>query len=155
MVTFKKCAFEKDMNDIIQLCGTWWHDSLFFKSYGVEYKVDTQMFLNVYDSGALIYLCGRDEEDELVSCYVGVKTPYMFNSSILAATEIVWCVRKEHRSFKNLYELVKEIEKLMVEENIQVWSLAVSNELKYGSTEKFLRRMGYSFMDRIYSRQRG
>lgn len=155
MVVFKKSEFEKDMNDVIQLCETWWKDSLFFKNYGIPYKVYGDLFFRLKDAGVLIYTCGRNEKEELVSCYVGTKAPYMFNADVLSATEIVWCVRKEDRNYKNLIRLTAAIENLMSDEQILLWNLTVSNEEKYQGTEKFLKRQGYAFMDRIYSKLGG
>lgn len=155
MVVFKKSEFERDMNDVIQLCGTWWQDSLFFKRYKIPYKVHGDLFFRLKDADVLIYTCGRNEKGELVSCYVGARTPYMFNADVPTATEIVWCVRKENRDYKNLIGLTKAVEDLMEKEQILLWNLTISNEEKYQSTEKFLKRRGYFFMDRIYSKYRG
>lgn len=154
MVVFKKSEFERDANDIIQLCGTWWNDSLFYKTYKMQYRVYADFFFRLKDAGFLIYTCGRNEKGELVSCYVGSKSPYMFNPLFMVATEIVWCVRKEDRNFKNLIGLTNAIEDLMKEESIDVWSLAVSNEEQYDSTGAFLCKKEYTLMDKIYSKSK-
>lgn len=140
--------FEKDMKDVIELCGTWWEDSLFYKKYGIRYEVHEELFLQCKDAGILVYTCGRTEEGKLVSCYVGVKSPYMFNKNVMSVAEIVWCVRKENRSFRALIGLVKAIENLMKEENADHWNLNVSNEPHYDNTVKFLENNGYVLMDK-------
>jgi len=152
-VIYEKGNWEKDSNDILELCGTWWKDSLFYKLYNIEYNVDINLFQTIYKSGSLIYTVGR-ENDKLISCYVGIKSPYLFNPSIITASEVVWCVRKENRSFKNLIGLMRAIEKLMKEEDIFQWNLNVSNEEKYNSTGKFLESKGYDFMDKCFTKIR-
>jgi len=151
-LVYGKGNWEKDRDDIIDLCGTWWEDSLFFKLYGIKYNVDVDMFNKVKEYGALIYTVGRDENGRLISCYVGSKSPYMFNPSVLAATEIVWCIRKENRKFKHLVRLIYEIEKLMTNENVIQWNLNVSNEEIYAGLEKFLTSRRYDFMDKCFTK---
>ena len=143
--------FEKDFEDVIELCGTWWNESLFYKLYGIEYSVDKEWFKTIKNYG-LIYTCGR-QDGKLVSCYVGIKSPYMSNPKVMTSNEIVWCVRKENRSYRELIELMIAIEKLMKENNIELWNLAVSNENIYESTGNFLERKKYKLMDKIYSRR--
>ena len=155
MIIYGNTEWEKDLNDVIDLCKTWWKDSLFYKLYGVEYKVDINLFETVKNSGQLIYTLGRNENNKLISCYVGVKSPYMFNPSLMTASEIVWCVRKEERCFKNLVGLMRAVENLMKSENIMQWNLNVSNEEKYNSTCQFLESRGYDFMDRCFTKLKG
>ena len=143
--------FEKDFEDVIELCGTWWKDSLFYKLYGIEYSVDKQWF-NTLKNYGLIYICGR-KGDKLVSCYVGIKSPYMFNPKVMTSNEIVWCIRKENRCYKELISLMEAIDDLMKKNNIELWNLAVSNENIYESTGNFLERRKYKLMDKIYSRR--
>ena len=151
MTEYSTGDFEKDMADVVELCGTWWNDSLFYKLYGIEFSVDKSWFRLIKDYG-LIYTCGR-QEGNLVSCYVGIKTPYMFNPSVMTANEIVWCVHKDYRNYRELIGLMKAIDNLMFINNIQLWNLAVSNEEKYNSTGEFLEKKNYNLMDKIYSRR--
>src|SRR3990167_680951 len=145
--------FEKDMADVVELCGTWWNDSLFYKLYNIPFNVDTTWFRIIKEHG-LIYTCGR-QDGKLVSCYVGLKTPYMFNPSVMTANEIVWCVHKDYRNYRKLIGLMKAIEDLMEKNDIKLWNLAVSNEEKYLPTAEFLERQGYNFMDRCYPKYQG
>jgi hypothetical protein len=154
MIIYGQDNFEKDMEDVIELCSTWWEDSLFFKTYGIEYAVDEALFVNLKNMGLLIYTIGRDINGQAISCYVGFKSPYMFNKNTLSANEVVWCVHKEHRNFRNLVGLMNAIEDLMFKENISLWNLNVSNESVYNSTGEFLERKGYTFMDKVYSKQK-
>lgn len=155
MIVYEKGEWKKDRDDIIELCGTWWKDSLFYKLYNVEYKVDVDLFENVKNAGSLIYTTGRNNNGVLISCYVGIKSPYMFNTEFITASEIVWCIRKEDRCFRNLISLIKSIDNLMHEENVMQWNLNVSNEEKYNSTQKFLESKGYSFMDKCFTKLKG
>jgi hypothetical protein len=152
MITYGQYQFEKDMRDVIALCGSWWKDSLFYKTYGIDYDVDIDFFRSLYKTGYLFYTCGRDDDNVLISCYVGVKQPYLFNKNLLSAHEIVWCIDKPHRNFKNLVGLLKAIEDLMSNNKIIIWNLNVSNESVYNNTGEFLNRKGYTFMDKIYSK---
>ncbi len=154
MIIYGIDNFEQDMEDIIELCSTWWEDSLFFKTYGMEYAVDKTLFRNLKDVGLLVYTIGRDINGQIISCYVGCKSPYMFNAKVLSCNEIVWCVDKEYRNFRNLVGLMNAIEDLMFKENITLWNLNVSNESAYNSTGDFLERKGYTFMDKCYSKQK-
>ena len=152
---YKKSEWVKDRDEIEELCGTWWEDSLFYKLYGIKYKVDMNLFETMNKSGALIYTVGRDVHGKLISCYVGIKSPYIFNTEIITASEIVWCIRKEYRNFKNLVSLIKAIQTLMEEENIFQWNLNVSNEKKYDSTGSFLESKKYAFMDKCFTKLKG
>ena len=153
MIIYGKTEWERDFKEVIELCGTWWKESLFYKLYGIEYDVDVDLFQRLKDAEGLIYTIGR-ENGMVISCYVGIKSPYLFNPKVLTATEVVWCIRKENRCFKNLVCLIRAIETLMDEENLKLWNLNVSNEEKYESTGKFLTLKGYDFMDKCFSKLR-
>ena len=143
--------FEKDFKDVIELCSTWWEESLFYKLYGIQYSVDKDWFRTIKNYG-LIYTCGRQKE-KIISCYVGIKSPYMFNPNVMTSNEIVWCVRRENRSYRELIDLMIAIDDLMRKNNIELWNLAVSNEQIYDSTGNFLEKKKYKLMDKIYSRR--
>lgn len=134
------------------MCSEWWKDSKFYKEYGVEYSISKDFFNLLRSQNALIYTVGRDENNEIISCYVGVKQPYLFNNKIMSAHEIVWCVKKEYRNFRTLVGLVDAIEKLMEDEKILIWNLNVSNELKYNNIGRYLEKRNYNFMDKVYSK---
>ncbi len=155
MIVYKTGDWETDRDAIIELCGTWWKDSLFYKLYKVDYKVDLNLFEIVKNAGGLIYTTGWDDYGKLVSCYVGIKSPYMFNRDLITVAEVVWCIRKENRCFKNLVGLIKAIERLMERESIVLWNLNVSNEEKYNSTGKFLEAKGYYLMDKCFTKITG
>jgi hypothetical protein len=152
-VKFEKGEWDKDAQDIIDLCGSWWEDSLFFKTYNIEYAVDRELFDNLKNANMLVYTIGRSANGKIISCFVGVKSPYMFNKNLTSCSEIVWCIDKEHRNFRNLVGLLGAIEDLMEEEKIMMWNLNVSNEIHYNKTGDFLERRGYTFMDKVYSKQ--
>lgn len=151
---FGQGDFEQDMEDVVDLCSKWWDESLFCQTYGVPYRVHKYFFRAVRQSGALIYTIGRDDSGIAKACYVGIKMPYMFNPAILSASEIVWCVDRGVRSFQVLKNLLKEIDILMVEHNVKLWGLAVSNSPQFNALDRVLQRSGYTFMDRMHTRFR-
>jgi hypothetical protein len=155
MLKFGQGNFDDDIKDVVELCSRWWKDSLFYKTYSINYSVDENLFRTMWESGFLVYTCGRDEEGKLIACYVAVKQPYMFNPYVMSAHEIVWCIDKEHRNFKNLMALLKAIELLMEKYKIIIWNLNISNENVYNNTGKVLERRGYTFMDKVYSKLKG
>jgi hypothetical protein len=150
---FYRGEFETDMSDVIALCSRWWGDSLFHRSYGVDYNVHVDFFRQLHKSGHLIYTVGRDDNTgQAIACYVGIKVPYMFNPGIVSASEVVWCVDKGHRSYRHLIRLLDAIDRLMDESGVDLWGLAVSNVDLYDSLGVVLAHRGYVFMDRIYTR---
>lgn len=154
MITYSQIDFEKDYEGVVKLCGSWWEDSLFFKLYGIKYSLNKELFEGIFKAGIILALIGKDK-GKIVSCYVGVKHPYQFNARVLTATEIVWCLDKEYRTFKNLVGLLNAIEKLMVANNINLYFLAASQESKYAALEALLIRRKFNLIDSIYSKYLG
>ena len=152
---FGRTTFEKDCDDVYNLCETWWEDSLFYKLYKIEYGVDTSLFRTIDIAGGLIYTVGRNDEGKAIACYVGFKSPYMFNKNVTCANEVVWCVHKDHRNLQNLKSLLDAVDQLMLEEECLLWNLNVSNEPKYGRLGYFLEKLGYNLMDKCYSMYKG
>lgn len=153
MMTFKTADFETDLKTMIDVCGKWWKDSLFFKSYAIEYNVNVELFRSLFLSGVFIYSIGY-QDDKAISVYAGVKTPYMFNSSIMVLTEVVWCVDKDYRSYKNVLELLKQVDLLAEQNEIDIYSLAVSNTEQFEPLKRLLPRRGYILMDNMFIKRR-
>jgi len=151
MIEYSQIKLEEGYDEIVSLCGTWWKDSLFYKLYGIDYKVDKEVFLSLEKSGILILLVGR-EEGKMIACYAGIKHPYVFNPTVVTASEIVWCLDKEHRTFRNLMGLFSAIDDVMKKNNVVLYFLAVSQEGKYEALEKILERKGLDRMDAVYSK---
>lgn len=151
---FKTTTYEEDYKIATELCGRWWKDSLFYKTYGVEYKVHKPLFDAMYDMGALIYTIGY-VDDEPAGCYIAIKQPYMFNPAYNMMTEIVWCLDEKYRGFRNLVALLNEIDRLGRESDCQLYSLAVSNEEEYNSLHRVLGSKNFTNMDHVFMRRIG
>lgn len=151
---FKQTTYEQDYEIVVDLCAKWWPDSLFFKTYGIEYKVHKTMFDAANESGILVYTIGYID-DEPAGCYIGVKQPYMFNPEYNLLTEIVWCLDEKYRGFKNLMELLGEVERLGSENDCQLYSLAVSSASEYDGLQKILDAKGFVNMDHVFMKKLG
>jgi hypothetical protein len=135
--------------EVVDLCGSWWQDSLFYKTYRIPYNVDKKLFDCANESGALISVVGR-EDGKVIAAYVGIKQPYIFNPEYTIAVECVWCLHAEHRTLRNALGLLDQVEKAMDKHDIDIVSLAVSAEPKYKSLAKLLERRRFVLMDDIY-----
>jgi len=152
MIKYSKGTI-KDYDKIVELGETWWEDSLFYKLYGIEFKPSRAIFEELDKLGALFVILGK-VDDRLISCYVGAKSPYPFNPSIMTVVEFVWCIHKDYRTFKNLMGLLKEIDRVMLEEHVNFYSLAVSEEERYDSLAKIMSREKFNKMETEYSKFR-
>ncbi len=115
-----------DVDDVIELCATWWEDSSFYKNTGMPFEVNKEYFKRLYDRGYLIIVLGRDvETKQLVACYIASKSPYHFNKNYLMANEIVWCIHKDYRDGKEVFNLLIAIEMAMKGNKINMYSLAL------------------------------
>ena len=152
---FGKTTFDKDLSDVLELCGTWWKESLFYKLYKIEYDVDISFFEVINTVQGLMYTVGRNSSGKAIACYVGFKAPYMFNKNVFSANEVVWCVHKDYRNLQNLKSLLDAIDQLMLDEKVELWNLNVSNERQYDKLGEFLEKLGYNLMDKCYSNYKG
>ena len=140
---------EQDMHDIAELAGSWWDDSLFFKTFGIGYKPDMAMYKTLFDGEILLMILGRHKEtDQLISCYAAVVFPYQFNIDIKMATEFVWCIHADYRNSRIFFELLKEIAKVMAEKNMRLYTLSVSQEEKFAVLDKNLSYLMF-FLKRV------
>lgn len=139
-------------DEVVELCGTWWNDTLFYKLYGIEYKPCKEIFVQAEKMGLLVPILGRNEEGKLVSCYLGMKCPYPFNTSVMTVMEFTWCIHKDYRTFLNLMGLIKEIDRVMTDLKVHLYSLAVPDD--YPALAKIMKRKGYNKMENGYSKFR-
>lgn len=159
-VRFYVGNMDEDAADIIDLCGLWWEDSLFYKEYGVEYAPAIEGFQQMFDAGMLILICGRSRAtDELVATYVATVMPYIFNPKETHVSEIVWCIHPDYRKSSILFRLLWYIEKIISEmptENPPLMSLCVSQEDKFKPLERNLTgKRGFKLMDKVFFKRAG
>ncbi|MCK4782577.1 MAG: GNAT family N-acetyltransferase [Desulfobacteraceae bacterium] len=155
-ITFREGNGTTDNDRIAALCGLWWSDSLFYKTFGVEYDPEMSMYSNLHDAGMLVTILGEDENGEIVACYAGAPAPYQFNTDITVATEIVWCVHPDHRNGSIALQLIKQIDKVMELKGVDFYNLCISQEDKFESMGKYLeRKAGFTRMDQVYFKEVG
>jgi len=150
MIKYYDMDYDRDYQDVVDLCGTWWEDSLFYKTYRIPYKVDKRVFDAGNEAGALLAFAGRNEEGKAVAAYVAIISPYLFNPEYLMAVECVWCLHKDYRNLGYSIGLLDEIEKRLIDRGVNILSLASSAAPEYASLGMLLRRRGYTLMDNIY-----
>ena len=153
-VTFREGNGTTDNDRIASLCALWWRDTLFYKTFGVEYNPSMGMFSQMNELGILITVLGEDESGELVACYAGAATPYQFNKDVTVASEIVWCVHPDYRNGSTALHLIKQIDKIMEIKGVRLYSLCISHENKFKSMGKYLeRKAGFTLMDGVYFKE--
>ena len=153
-ILFREGNGTTDNDRIADLCGLWWSDSLFFKTFGVEYNPDMDMFAQMDELGLLITVLGEDESGELVACYAGAKTTYQFNKDLMVAAEVVWCVHPDYRCGSIALQLIKQIDKVMGAKGVKFYNLCISDEDKFKSMGKYLeRKAGFALMDHVYFKE--
>jgi hypothetical protein len=146
--------YETDFEDIVELCGTWWYDSSFYKESGMDYNVDREQFKAMSDLGMLMMVLGREEDTgKLVTCYMGVVMPYYFNNGHMMANEVVWCVHPEYRKTGEAQRLLDNIELAMKECNIDMYSLCIPmREGRDKLEEHLIKDRGFFPQDKVLMR---
>lgn len=155
MITYGDMDYDRDYQDVVDLCGTWWEDSLFYKTYRIPYKVNKELFDGANAAEMLLWFVGRNESGKAVAAYVAVIQPYMFNPDYLMAVECVWCLHKDYRKLGHAMGLLDEIERRLVDRGVDILSLAASASPEYRSLGTILRRRGYTLMDNLYMKKLG
>ena len=151
MITWREGNGSSDNNRIARLCSTWWYESLFFKTYGVTYEPDMDLFARLNEMGMLVTILGENDDDKLVACYAGAISNYQFNASVRICNEIVWCVHPDHRNSRTGLQLIRQIDKVMREKGVDLYPLAVSQEDKFKPLDKYLaRKENSTLMDKVY-----
>lgn len=152
MITFK-VENRECIKEIRDLCELWWDDSLFAKTYKVKYDPDVSMYENLYDSGLLLCICGRNSENTLVACYMAVITPYQFNPSLTIAAEIVWCVHPKYQKSGIVIKLISSILKELEKRDVNFATLALPNIDEYKSLGRWLEKKKFILMDNVYFKE--
>lgn len=142
---YRTLYFDKDFDEVVNLCAEWWEEAGFYKNTGIKYKVSHAQFKAIDDAGALLAVGGFDEEGKLATCFIGAAGPFVFNSDYIQATEMVWHVRPDVRSFETLSEFLTHIDIMMEAKGIDLWNLSLPPE--HLKTEKALKHFGYFKQD--------
>jgi len=128
-----------DYSDVVTLCKTWWEDSSFYKNTGMEFIPDYNQFKSLDDDNSLFVITGR-VKGKLVACYVAVISPYIFNSSVMMASEVVWCLDKEYQKGREVFGLLNAIETGLTNSNIDMFNLNLPVEEGKKSLAEYLTR---------------
>ena len=147
--------YEKDAEDIIHLCSTWWEDSAFYKNTNMPFKVDRSQFKAMSDTGQILAITGRKEDTgELIACYVGSITPYYFNPDYLMASEIVWCIHKDYRKGREMFNLLKAIELGMKTRKVNMYTLCIPILEGKEMIEKYMtRKLDFFVQDSVLMKE--
>jgi len=152
MIEFK-VEGKKCIKEIKALCALWWDNSLFAQKYRVTYAPDITMYENLYDSGILLCLCGRNQIGVLIACYMAILTPYQFNPFYSSAVEIVWCIHPNHQKKGLASLLISAILKELKIRKVSFASLAVPAINEYKSVCRLLEKYGFHLVDNVYFKE--
>lgn len=142
----------RDWDAIVRAYSKVWENKDFFKQSKMPLKPDKEQMESLWDAGLLVGLISMKEDGEVGMLYVGMLTPYMYNAEYKYAHELVWYIDKDCRSLRNLRTLIRGIDSLMDDLNVNMYALSVPAEFK--STGKALGRYGYQNQDTIYMKMR-
>ncbi len=127
----------KSTEEVIELWKGWWYESDFYEKSQIEFRSDASHWEQIFNSGTMLAVGGRNEDGELKSIYLSLVGPYIFNPYINCATCIGWYVDKEYRDCENITQLLNEIEKLVKENNNDIYSLSLPD----GRHERLIKRL--------------
>lgn len=148
-IVYGYADFYNDIEGVIDLCATWWNDSAFYKNTGMPFEVDREQFEQFYLSGMLVAVVGKEEiTGKIVSCYIGVKSPYYFNKNYLMCNEVVWCLHKDYRKGREVFNLIKAIEMAMKGNRINIYNLCLPILEGKETLEKYMiKKLGFFTQD--------
>lgn len=150
MLKYEVTNMKDNYSEVVALCGAWWRDAEFYEETKIPYRPDYTQFKALEDAGMLVGIIGRDEEGKAASCFIAALTPFIFNPDVVQAAEVVWHIREDQRSFRNLGQLLGEVEELLTSKGVHLWNLALPPaNVKTG---KALERFGYFKQDTMYMR---
>ncbi len=145
--------FESFAQEVIDICGEWWKDTIFHTKLNMEYVPDISQFKVVSEYGNLVAICLRDNElnNKLVGLYLGVIHKHLFNKDIVQLSEVVWCVTKTHRKAGLAALLLKRVQEyISMSDVINMCSLSSPNHMQHTSLDLFIERKGFIMADKIY-----
>ena len=144
-IRYEMMDLHKHYYECVDLCEAWWKESLFYEKTKLEYNVDINQFINLDNAGYLMGFAGFDEDGDMCACYVCTVFPFLFNPAMLQANEMVWHIREDVRSLRNLKDFVNKIDEVMQKRGVHMSNLSLPyDKLKTG---KALTRFGYYNQD--------
>lgn len=132
---------------VLDLCATWWKDSAWYLNTGMEFKSDPNYWYSLFAQGVMIGCVGRDDDNIARSCYVAVKQQYLFNQDYITASEVVWCLDEEHRTGRNLLELMSKIEDVLKRTGVDIYNLNLPVQEGHDRLNSKMKRMGFFDQD--------
>ncbi len=155
-IEFELGDFDRDMDEVIKLCSTWWNDSLFYKETKSPYDPNLEYLAGEYARKHSIGILGRDMDagGKLACVYYGILMPFMFHKSWTYCAEQVWCVANEYRGSRAAYLLLKQIEEVLTSYNVHLWHLALPCEKQFEKVGLLLEKLNYKKIDTVYMRFR-
>lgn len=147
MITYSN-GKQEDINKVVDLCSTWWEDSSFYKNTKMVYNPDIPLFNQLWRQNLLFFIVGKNESEEVVSCYVSVISPHLFNPSYTMASEIVWCLREDYRKGKEVFKLINKAEEGLKERGVDIYNLNLPiPEDKQSLAEYLTTKKGFFLQD--------
>ena len=137
-----------DMEEVIDLCASWWYDSAFYENTGMEFKIDRGLYEQLSEMESLFSVIGRNEHGKVVACYVSAIAPYMFNPEWLSSSEVVWCIDKKYRKAGEVLNLLAAIEAGLTQAGVRIFNLNFPvHEGRERLAKKLEDKLGYFVQD--------
>ncbi len=151
-LVFEIGEFAKHTKEVLDLCKTWWEQTLMFKLQHIPYAPDMKAYTCEYAKNNSVAILGRDLDNHncLVAVYYAVFAPYVFNVNWKHAQEAVWCIANEYRGTRAAYLLLKQIDLVLPRYGVNIWNLACPAEVKFDKVGKLLEKFGYTKMTSYY-----
>lgn len=141
---------EKYYQEVVDLCSSWWSETMFSKELDIKFEVNEQVFLDPSIKPYLFGVMLRDSKTmKLVGTYVGYLCPYIFSKKMVMANEMVWCVEKSLRGMKLGSLLMENVNKRLKELKVDIASLSIP-DTKYKIATRYLaKKNGYILGDSL------
>ena len=126
----------EDAEDIFELMTSWWGEI-----FSPPLSLDIDLFIHMHRGGNLLTVCGRDESNKLVACYVGTIAPDLFRKGKKRLDQLACCLHPTYRSVKHYKELISIIEKICSKLRIDNFSIDLVNK----RMERVMEKEGFEF----------
>lgn len=153
MLTYKEIDFINEFDFYWEEWLPHWHrmwkDSNLGRKTKFKLNPSKDAFRQLGLDGDLLGIAGFDKNGRVQSGYIGCYGPYLFNPEINFCEEWVCFISPEIRTARNTVQLHKEIEKIMEEKKMDLYTFVIPVK---ESPKTAMDKLNYFQQDTVYMR---
>lgn len=131
-----------DVPKLVQYGAQFWHQTMYYKQWGIEYDVATvtRVTESLLDSGIVLYAELDSKIVGLMLCMIG---PFPMNENYTAACEWVFYVDPSVRKAGTGQQMITEAERLCEEKGVKFLALVSLSNVHPEAAEGLYKSLGY------------